>query len=251
MTLHHVPSREFANPKTYLLGVDLGQSNDFTALCVLEREQRNTGKRVADVIAQINASAPGGDYTKPVYENHYLAGHLERLPLGTSYPAQVGRVKVLHDRLKAETGTAPLLVADATGVGAPVIDMLRAAELEPIAVTITGGDAVSRDGWNYRVPKRDLVSETQILLQAKRLKIVPTLKEAQTLTSELLAFKVSISLKGHDSYGNDVGPWRENPHDDLVLAVALAAWYGEHDNPVVDDTPPSLSIRGSRYSGRR
>lgn len=31
----------------------------------------------------------------------------------------------------------------------------------------------------------------------------------------------------HDSYGNDVGPWRENAHDDMVLAVALAAWYGE------------------------
>jgi hypothetical protein len=23
-------------------------------------------------------------------------------------------------------------------------------------------------------------------------------------------------------------PWRENPHDDLVLVVALAAWYGEN-----------------------
>ena len=31
-----------------------------------------------------------------------------------------------------------------------------------------------------------------------------------------------------DSYGSDAGMWRENPHDDLVLAVALAVWYGEH-----------------------
>jgi hypothetical protein len=233
MTMHYVSSRELAKRKTYLLGLDLGQAQDYTALCVLEREERNTGKRVPDAVAQINASEPGGDYTKPVYENHYLAGHLERLPIGTPYPAQVARVKALHDRLKAETGTAPLLVADATGVGAPVIDMLRAAELEPVAVTITGGDAVSRDGRNYRTPKRDLVSTVNVLLQSKRLKIVPTLKEAQTLTSELLAFKVSISLKGHDSYGNDVGPWRENPHDDMVLAVALACWYGEHHKPVL------------------
>jgi hypothetical protein len=60
-------------------------------------------------------------------------------------------------------------------------------------------------------------------------------------------------LKNHksdnNSYGNDAGSWRENPHDDLVLAVALAAWYGEHYKPVVDDSPPSLSFRGSRYSG--
>jgi hypothetical protein len=81
------------------------------------------------------------------------------------------------------------------------------------------------------VPKRDLVSVVQVLLQAERLKIASSLKEASTLTAELLAFKVSINLRGHDSYGNDAGPWRENPHDDLVLAVALAAWYGEHYRP--------------------
>jgi hypothetical protein len=251
MTLRYVSSRELAKPKTYFLGVDLGQANDFTALCVLEREERDTGKRVPDVIAQINAGAPGGDYTKPVTENLFTARHLERLPIGTPYPVQVARIKALHDRLKAETGTAPLLVADATGVGAPVIDMLRAAELKPVAVTITGGDMVNRDGLDYRVPKRDLVSTVSVLLQAKRLKIAPALREAKTLVNELLAFKVSISLKGRDSYGNDVGPWRENPHDDLVLAVALACWYGEEYRPVVDNTPPSLSFRGSRYSGRR
>lgn len=49
---------------------------------------------------------------------------------------------------------------------------------------------------------------------------------------------------------DNAGMWRENSHDDLVLAIALAAWYGEHHRPVVDDSPPSLSFRGSRYSGR-
>ncbi len=31
MTLHYVSNRELAKPKTYFLGVDLGQANDFTA----------------------------------------------------------------------------------------------------------------------------------------------------------------------------------------------------------------------------
>ncbi len=62
---------------------------------------------------------------------------------------------------------------------------------------------------------------------------------------------MSTSLKGYDSYGNDAGQWRENPHDDLVLAVALTAWYGENYKPMVDNSSPSLSFRGSRYSGRR
>ena len=54
------------------------------------------------------------------------------------------------------------------------------------------------------------MSVVQVLLQAERLKIASSFKEASTLTAELLAFKVSISLKGHDSYGNDAGPWWEN-----------------------------------------
>ncbi len=90
--------------------------------------------------------------------------------------------------------------------------MLRAAGLSPVAVSITGGG---------------LVSAVQVLLPSERLKIACALPEASTLTSELLAFKASISLRGHDSYGNDAASWRENPHDDLVLAVALACWYGE------------------------
>ncbi len=224
----------------FILGVDLGQSSDYTALTVLERTGVDTGRTREH--KQSVSTVRGGDYspawvsrsqpgtrtiTTPVTENHYQAQYLERLAIGTPYPAQVARIKALHDELKKTTQVAPYLVADATGVGKPVIDMLRAAELSPVAVTITGGDTVSRDGRDYRVPKRDLVSAVQVLLQADRLKIAKGLPEAQTLTSELLAFKVSISLKGHDSYGNDVGPWRENPHDDLVLAVAMACWYGE------------------------
>ena len=253
MTLHYVSSRELARPKTYFLGVDLGQAQDFTALTVLEREERDTGRRrdrpdlmnmsmtyYGGVPARKSIPIP----TEAVTENLYAARHLERLPTGTPYPAQVKRIKELHDRLKADTKKAPHLVVDQTGVGRPVVDMLRAAGLSPISVTITGGDAVSRDGKDYRVPKRDLVSVVQVLLQAERLKIASSLREASTLTAELLAFKVSISLKGHDSYGNDVGPWRENPHDDLVLAVALAAWYGEHMPRLTD---PELAERISGY----
>jgi len=39
-----------------------------------------------------------------------------------------------------------------------------------------------------------------------------------------LSFKVKINLKtAHDSYE----AWREGQHDDLVLFVALAAWFAE------------------------
>lgn len=184
----------------YLIGVDLGQAQDYTALTVLQRDKTDTG-------------------------NTYQVRHLERLPLGTPYPAQVHRVAELFVSVKALGAGTPRLIVDQTGVGRPVVDMLREAGMtDLLAVTITAGDNVSKDGREYRVPKRELVSVLQVLLQSERMVIAADLPESSVLTKELLAFRVKFTAKGHDSYGND---WRENDHDDMVLAVALAAWAGE------------------------
>ena len=103
-------------------------------------------------------------------------------------------------------------------------DMFRQKGLAPIAITITGGDTVTGDGGNYRVPKRYLVSTMQVLLQAGLLKVAEELPDATVLVQELLNFRVKIDpLTAHDSYG----AWREGQHDDLVLATAVACWYGE------------------------
>jgi hypothetical protein len=186
------------------MGVDLGQANDYTAVTVLEQKMVETKD-------------------KNLY--HYDIRHLERLR-NLPYPDQVLHLGKLHKQL-SESHSLTLLV-DQTGVGRPVVDMLRASGLHPVAVTITGGDTVTGEKLELRVPKRDLVTAVQVLLQSERLKIASDLREAQTLVNELLAFRVSINLKtGHDSYGNDAGSWRENPHDDLVLATAIATWYGE------------------------
>lgn len=183
---------------TYLLSVDLGQAADYTALCIDEIPP-DMSKR----------------------ERLHHVRHLERFPLGTPYPKQVTRIVELYKRLPSCT-----LIVDMTGVGRPIVDMLRQQGLTPVAITITGGDSVGVDkkSREYRVPKRELVSAVQVLLQSKRLKIADKLPDAETLRDEMQAFKVEISKSGHDSYSND---WRENPHDDLVLAVAMAAWYGQ------------------------
>jgi hypothetical protein len=54
--------------------------------------------------------------------------------------------------------------------------------------------------------------------------------EVPQLVSDVLAFKVRITPAGNDTYGS----WREDSHDDLVPALALAAWYAErHGRPMV------------------
>ena len=210
----------------YLVGVDLGQANDYTAIAVLHRTERPTGRTEE----RLQNWLTGAKSKRAVRESAYEARHLERMPLGTPYPKQVERVtRIMHDlqyRDDVLAGRSSVrLVVDQTGVGRPVIDMLRAAGLKGLyAVSIHGGDTTTREGHEYRVPKRELVSVLQVLLQTDRLAVAATLPEAQTLTREMLAFRVTFNATGHDTYAND---WRENPHDDMVLAVALAAWAGE------------------------
>jgi hypothetical protein len=70
------------------------------------------------------------------------------------------------------------------------------------------------------VSKHDLVSVAQVALQNGRLRIAEKLPDAAVLVKELQNFQVKITDMGNDTYG----AWREGPHDDLVLAVALALW---------------------------
>jgi hypothetical protein len=175
----------------YLIGLDLGQAQDYSAWVVAKRNERD-GRNAA-----------------------YDIGHLDRVQ-GARYPAHEPRADIE-------------LVVDFTGVGRAVADLLvdeiRGADVE--LVTITGGDAVTRgEHGEWRVPKRDLASVVQVLLQSSRLRIAEELAHARTLTEELVNFRVKISLAGHDAYGAGA-EWREGNHDDLVLALALACWRGE------------------------
>ena len=194
----------------YVVGLDLGQAADYTALAVAERRM-----------------VPTGEFTRrgrPLTEAHYAVRHLQRFPLGTSYPTIVEEVArmVAAPELQPE----PVLIVDATGVGAPVLDLLdgRIRSTVVVGVTITGGMDVSYEGSHYRVPKRDLVSAVNVLLQSKRLRFAGGLPEAAILRQELQQFRVRITATAHDTFG----VWGEGALDDLVLAVALACWYGEH-----------------------
>ena len=102
-------------------------------------------------------------------------------------------------------------------------DLFRLAGVAIVPVTITGGFTVGGSvATGVTVPKRDLISSAQVLLQNRRLKIASSLPDAATLVKELEGFKVTINLDtGHDTYD----AWREGIHDDLVLATCLATWF--------------------------
>jgi hypothetical protein len=197
-----------ATRSEFFVGLDLGQSVDPTALCVLERVETpilHLGHRVP--MAPIH-------WTKA-----YRVRHLERFPLGMSYPLMVARVGMT-------VKTAPLfrnhkLIIDQTGVGRPVFDLFKQAKLAPIGVTITAGDDWSKDGLDrYRVSKGLLVSRLDAALHSGILQIAAELPEADALRSELADFRMSHTASGYQQFGA-----RSGRHDDLVLSVAIALWY--------------------------
>ena len=194
---------------TYLVGVDLGQQSDWTALALVQT--------LAPADVPLGVAAP------------LSLRHLERLRQ-TSYVAVVEHVAGLL-RTPALAAVGATLIIDSTGVGRAVLDQFRAAGLAPVAVTITGGDRVTRAGNEWHVPKRDLVAAVQVALQNGQLQIAQALPLAETLRAELANFRMTISLSGHDSYGAGT-PWREGAHDDLVLATALATWYARRRGAV-------------------
>jgi hypothetical protein len=170
----------------FVAGVDLGQAKDPTAEAVIE------------------LAAPA-----------LHLRHLQRLPLGMPYPEVATRIGATMKALPSPGE----LVVDATGVGRPVLDMLRDAGLDPVAVCITGGRAVTFDGDMWRVPKRILVQALVTAFEGGWLKVARGLSHAKALTRELHSFERRVNARGHDAY-NGVGE-----HDDLVIATALATWW--------------------------
>lgn len=192
----------------FIVGLDVGQAQDFTAMAVLQRDVR------------ASSDEPDSD-GRTRWDDHYTVRALERPPLKTPYPDIVKRVveTLHHPRIDGQAE----LVVDATGVGRPVVDMLRAAGCSPFPVTITGGQSVTMAEGYWGVPKRILVASLAIALQTNRVHVVKKLALADLLTREMLNFKVKINRHANDSYGE----WRDGEHDDLVLSVALAVWWGE------------------------
>ena len=153
----------------------------------------------------------------------FQVGHLERLPLGTLYPAIVDHVGCLLTKLPGH----PELVIDFTGVGRPVFDMFVDSGIHPTGVVITGGMSEAQNGLICSVSKLNLVSRLQALLHEARLKIQRELDEADTLVRELQDFRMEYTAAGHMTFNA-----RSGKHDDLVLALAIAVWRA-HDGGTV------------------
>jgi hypothetical protein len=222
--LNTTPAPIFLRRSTrFVVGVDLGQSADPTAIAVLEHI-----KGVMD---------EGSDYerhcgipTKQTKVERVDVRHLQRLPLGLSYPLQVQHVSNLLARppLCGHENQAPAeLVIDETGVGRAVGDIFAEAGLRPKRVSITAGSEVTWAGSDrWHVAKTILISTVDAMLHTGTLRFAAALSEAGAMKNELQDFRRKLSDAGRATYAARTGA-----HDDLVLAVAIACWWISRPRP--------------------
>jgi len=200
----------------HFVGLDLGQMHQYSAMAVLERRLAAHGWTIAD------------------FRPPYALRHLKRFPPGTPYPEIAEALRAL---LKTPEVSGAVVALDVTGVGRAVKELFNDelhdrvfCTFAPVTVVGSGPNAAGAGSTcGLVVPKLELVGTMQVLLQTRRLKIAEAMPETAVLIRELEAFRASPPVLR----GESVEQWRERDHDDLVLAVAVAAWLGEQALPDV------------------
>ena len=204
-------------PPHVYLGLDLGQRHDPAAIAILHRTVEPTGE----------FNSVTWEFEREV---HFRLCHTERLALGTPYIQIVSRVRRLLEKLSAPlpgihayAGMPPLrtLVVDASGVGRPVVELIRKAgigwaseagraarvAIAPVTITASGSPHCEASGEEF-VSRRDLITNLRILLEKRMLKISARIHDRQALLKEFVELQDRSGSK----------------HDDLVMATALACW---------------------------
>jgi hypothetical protein len=203
MILPNGPNAPSLAASQWVIGLDIGQRRDYSAIAILESVE--------------NVSCDRDPVTFDfIRRTDVRLRHVERIRLGLPFAAVVERVAAIVSDPRLREAT---LVVDATGVGAPVIELLRTARLpcRLIPVQITGGHGEGIDGGYHRVPKRDLVTGLQVLFDRWPLEIVEGSPAVDALVQELAGFKATPSINGTLRF--------EGSHDDLTMALALAWWW--------------------------
>ena len=176
----------------HTLGLDLGQQNDYTVLTVAEP-----------------VFATDGSLTIKV-------PHIYRFPLRMSYVFVVAYLKKFIEHRELEDY---VLVVDYTGVGRPVVDLLKDHGLNTIGLTVTGGLKSNwATGRSVTVPKIELISRLQVAIQYGTLQLAKGIDCMDTLIKELINFTLTKGVKMEASSGH---------HDDIVMSLAMAVWYIE------------------------
>ncbi len=231
--------------REYHVGIDLGWSQDYTAVAIVEKlTSVDPLRRFVSDCSEVNVLGLKRFDLKTAYPEivRTVSERLSQTPFSDGSPTKRGR---------AQSKYPVFLIVDATGVGKPVLDLFKeddflSRRVDVIGISITGGRSVSQSiGVGFNVPKRDLILALQVELQARRLKIASRIPDAETLQSEMRNFEMRYTAKANDIYGASSAS-----HDDLVVATAMAVWSTKRFDGEVDPLGVLSRAMSKRYSLR-
>jgi len=207
----------------FVLGVDLGQRSDSTAVVGLEKIRYDRFKEwIEEDTAPVDLLDPMST-KQPVYsrEVEYHVRYVARMALGISYSDIVSYILALHEALE---DYKPIIALDVVGVGRVVLDMLRERGLSnvvPITTTASVEPAVKKNG-EWSVGKAELAQTVKGLFGRDIIKIAKDLDGASQLLRELDGFAVKVSANTRRARYEAAS---ESIHDDLVSALAFASFF--------------------------
>lgn len=207
--------------KAIHVGVDVGQRQDPSAVCVAELQEQGT---VRDSVGQVVERG----------RIHYVIRYLQRLPLGTPYPAVADRLIDICDKLEERQKTIRIYL-DATGVGQPLVDMFRERSRRwavthmiighgartLIPVYLTGSERATFEDGELKLGKAAMVNQLRLLYEEDLIDLPPG-AETDALLQELLTYEIRVNENAHAQFG----AFKTGAHDDLVTALGLACWHG-------------------------
>ena len=152
------------------------------------------------------------------WENYFNVIHLERFDAGRPIPTIVDRMSEIMSGERLTKNCRLLL--DITSTGAAPIRVFEGRGLYPAkSIDLANTAAEGQVGSSKRVPLRDVIGAAQVVLQTNRLKVASELELALTLVGDLQSFDAKPATRGLDLRGGR--------NSDLVLALAVALWWGD------------------------
>ncbi len=160
----------------------------------------------------------------------YVCRYLRRwLPPETAYPVLLSELAMM---LSGPLAKSELIVEAGASIR-PVVAMLRKHRLRacirPVEVKVSAEDTYVGDAW--KVGKGSLIETTRQVLQEERMtfdeqmpaEVRATTPSVRTVYQALLTYPFDRAPAANEAFAA-----RDGEYDDLVLAVALACWFGEH-----------------------
>ncbi len=156
--------------------------------------------------------APGADVG-----NRFDVAWIERFPAGHPLPAIINRVSEIAS-LK-QVSRESIILLDISSVGTAPLRAFQARGMYPAAIDLTNAGAEGFTNDAQQVPLRDVIGASQVVLETARLKVASALELAETLVTDLMAFDPKPAARNMDLRGGR--------NTDLVLALAVALWWGD------------------------